>query len=158
MADIPTVGTLFEPDFEALAAMAPALIVAGGRSQSQVTPLSRVTPTLDMTIGDGDLIEEARARIDAYGAIYAKTAEAEALKARLQADLDAARTATAGKGNALILMTNGGKIPPMALNRALAGCTARWPCPRRWPGFRPTPMVKACPSNSSPRPIPTGCW
>ena len=110
LADVPTVGTLFEPDFEALAAMAPSLIIAGGRSQNQVAPLSRVAPTLDMTIGDGDLIEQANARIDAYGAIYDKPAEAEALKTRLQADLDAARTAAAGKGDALILMTNGGKI------------------------------------------------
>ena len=116
MADIPTVGTLFEPDFEALAAAAPALIIAGGRSQAQVEPLSRVAPTLDMTIGDGDLFEQANARIDAYGAIYDKTAEAEALKTQLQADLDAAKAAADGKGNALILLTNGGKISAYGTN------------------------------------------
>lgn len=116
LADVPTVGTLFEPDFEALAAMPPALIVAGGRSQAQVEPLSRVAPTLDMTIGDGDLFEQANARIDAYGAIYDKTAEAEALKSQLQADLDAARAATAGKGKALIVLTNGGKISAYGTN------------------------------------------
>ncbi|MEY8881832.1 ABC transporter substrate-binding protein [Donghicola sp. XS_ASV15] len=34
--DVPTVGSLFEPDFEALAVMAPDLVIAGGRSQPKV--------------------------------------------------------------------------------------------------------------------------
>ncbi len=63
------VGTLFEPDLEALAALGPDLIVLGGRSSTRFDAVSALAPTLDMTIWE-DLVAEARARIGAYGAIF----------------------------------------------------------------------------------------
>ncbi|MCW1935047.1 siderophore ABC transporter substrate-binding protein [Pararhodobacter zhoushanensis] len=110
MADVPTVGTLFEPDFEALASMAPDLIIAGGRSQARVAPLSRVAPTLDMTITGADVLTQAQDRLAAYGALFSHEAQAASLAEALSADLDTARAAVAGKGAALILMTNGGTV------------------------------------------------
>lgn len=107
---VPTVGTLFEPDFEALAVMAPDLIVAGGRSQPQVAALSRIAPTLDMTIAAQDLVQEAKARLDAYGAIFDRAEQARDLKDGLDAALDETRAAVGGKGNALILLVSGTKI------------------------------------------------
>ncbi len=104
------VGTLFEPDFEALAVMQPDLIIAGGRSSRQVETLSQIAPTLDMTISGDAVIAQARSRIAAYGTLFGKQAEAAELAAALDAKLARARAAVAGKGNALILMTNGGKI------------------------------------------------
>ena len=109
LAGAVTVGTLFEPDFEALAAMAPDLIIAGGRSQTQVAPLSAIAPTLDMTI-DGDVLAQGRARLDSYGTLFGREDEAQALLADLDAAIATARTAVAGKGDALILLTNGGKL------------------------------------------------
>ena len=104
------VGSLFEPDFEALAAMAPDLIVAGGRSQPQIASLSRIAPTIDMTIWGDDLIGQARERVRAYGAIFDRRAEADALLAKLDAALVRAREAIDGKGDALILLSNGGTV------------------------------------------------
>src|SRR5690606_25154325 len=43
------VGTLFEPDFEAINALEPDLIVAGGRSQPVVGELAEIAPTIDVT-------------------------------------------------------------------------------------------------------------
>lgn len=107
---VPTVGTLFEPDFEALAVMAPDLVIAGGRSQPKVQALSAVAPTLDMTIDAGKVMAEAKSRIDAYGAIFGLSPEAQALTAELDAALETAKSAASNKGDALILMTNGGKV------------------------------------------------
>lgn len=109
---IPAVGTLFEPDFEALAVLGPDLIVAGGRSQRAVAALARIAPTLDMTIWGNALLEQGLARLHAYGALFGKEAEAEAeaLAATLAARIDTARQAMAGRGRALILMTNGGTV------------------------------------------------
>lgn len=104
------VGTLFEPDFEALAVMQPDLIIAGGRSSAQVENLSQIAPTIDMTIWGDNLMDQARARIDAYGTIFGHQDRAAALTETLEAKLDEARAAVNGKGNALILLTNGGKI------------------------------------------------
>ena len=104
------VGTLFEPDFEALAVMGPDLIVAGGRSSPQIDALSRIAPTIDMTIWGADMVGQAKARLASYGKLFGKTAEADALLAQLDAKLAEARKAIEGKGNGLILLTNGGKI------------------------------------------------
>ncbi|MGA0539525.1 siderophore ABC transporter substrate-binding protein [Neotabrizicola sp. VNH66] len=106
---VPVVGTLFEPDLEALAALSPDLIIAGGRSSTQVEALSAVAPTIDMTIWE-DLVGEARARIAAYGTLFGKEAKAAELTATLDAKIAAVKDAAAGKGRALILMTNGPKV------------------------------------------------
>lgn len=135
LASVPTVGTLFEPDFEALAALAPDLIVAGGRSQAQVQPLSQIAPTLDMTIGGTDLLNETTARIDAYAAIYDRTDAGTALKAELDADLAAARDAIAGKGKAMIILTNGGKISAYGANSRFGWLHSALDLPEAYPGL-----------------------
>lgn len=110
MADGEKVGTLFEPDFEALAVMAPDLIIAGGRSQTQIKPLSAIAPTIDMTISGLDMLGQAEARVTAYGTIFGIEDKAEALNAALEAKIAEGRAAVADRGNALILLTNGGKV------------------------------------------------
>lgn len=104
------VGTLFEPDFEALAVMQPDLIVAGGRSSTQVETLAEIAPTIDMTIWGDNMLDQARARIAAYGTIFGAEDKAAALTEALDARLAEAQAAVEGKGRALILLTNGGKI------------------------------------------------
>ncbi|TKW65565.1 MAG: siderophore ABC transporter substrate-binding protein [Paracoccus denitrificans] len=107
--DVPAVGTLFEPDLEALAGIAPDLVIVGGRSVTQLDAVSQVSPAIDMTIGT-DLIAEAEARIDAYGTLFGMTEEADALKTVLDNRLAKLKAAGEGKGTALIVMTNGTKM------------------------------------------------
>ncbi|GKY89135.1 siderophore ABC transporter substrate-binding protein [Sinisalibacter aestuarii] len=103
------VGTLFEPDYEAVAALAPDLIIAGGRSAAVVPDLAKIAPTIDMTARN-DAVGEGLARLAAFGEIFDRQDEAGALADSFNAKLDAARAAVAGKGGALILMTNGPKV------------------------------------------------
>lgn len=103
------VGSLFEPDFEALFAMQPDLIIAGGRSMEQVPELARIAPTIDMTIWE-DTIGQGLARLAAYGEIFDRQDKAAALAADFEAKLAATKAALAGKGDALIVMTNGPKV------------------------------------------------
>lgn len=116
LADAKIVGTLFEPDFEELAVMQPDLIVAGGRSQAQVGALSEVAPTLDMTIDAGDIVAQAKARTEAYGEIFDRAEAADEAIAALEADISEAAEAVDGKGDALILLANGGKISAYGSN------------------------------------------
>ena len=109
IGDAQVVGNLFEPDMETLAGIGPDLIVVGSRSAAQLDAVSRIAPAIDMTIGT-DLIADAEARIDAFGAIFGKETEAEALKATLDEKLAALEAAGEGKGTALIVMTNGTKM------------------------------------------------
>ncbi|XDB00087.1 siderophore ABC transporter substrate-binding protein [Sulfitobacter sp. LCG007] len=103
------VGTLFEPDFEAVAALGPDLIIAGGRSYEAVPDLARIAPTIDMTIWE-DVVGQGLDRLEAYGEIFGKQDEAAALAVAFQEKLAATRAAVAGKGRALIVMTVGPKV------------------------------------------------
>lgn len=104
------VGTLFEPDLEALSALGPDLIIVGGRSSTKADATAKVAPTIDMTIDGDTLLDQAKQRLATYGELFGKTAEAKAAAEALDAKLAAAKAAVAGKGKALIVMTNGPKV------------------------------------------------
>ncbi|MEO1240210.1 MAG: siderophore ABC transporter substrate-binding protein, partial [Pseudomonadota bacterium] len=110
MGGVATMGSLFEPDLEKLAVLGPDLIVAGGRSQEAVGAMSEVAPTIDMTIWGEGLIDQSKARTSAYGAIFGKEAEADAINAALDDKIAAVQAAVDGKGAGLIVMANGGKL------------------------------------------------
>lgn len=103
------VGSLFEPDFEALFAMQPDLVIAGGRSSTQVSEMARITATVDMTIWK-DTVGDGLARLAAYGEIFEKQEEAAALAAAFADKMSKVQTTVADKGTAMIVMTNGPKI------------------------------------------------
>lgn len=103
-------GTLFEPDFEAIANLAPDLIIAGGRSSTQVGPLSEIAPTIDMTIWGEDHVAQALTRLEAFGRLTGREATANQLANVFDAKLAATKAAVAGRGSALIVMTNGPKV------------------------------------------------
>lgn len=107
-ADI--VGSLFEPDLEALNAAEPDLVIVGNRSSTMVADTARVAETVDMTIDGEHLIDDALARIEDYGALFGKEAAAEAAIAAIETALGKAKAAAEGKGNALIVLTNGPKF------------------------------------------------
>lgn len=108
--DAAKIGTLFEPDLEALNELAPDLVVVGGRSSAKAEATAKVAPTIDMTMDGDDLLGQAKERLAAYGEIFGKADEAAAAAGKLDAAVEAARQAVKGKGKALIIMTNGPKI------------------------------------------------
>ena len=103
------VGTLFDPDFEALNALQPDLIIAGGRSSGHVAALSGLGKTIDMTIWENP-VSQGLARLTAYGQIFNQQARAAELKDAFHRKLDEARELGARQGGALIVMTNGPKV------------------------------------------------
>lgn len=103
------VGSLFEPDFEALAALNPDLVIAGGRSSELVPDLAKIAPAIDMTIW-GDTVGEGLARLETYGVLFGKESVADALRAAFDEKLAEATAAASESGTALILMTNGPKV------------------------------------------------
>ena len=104
------VGSLFEPDFETINALEPDLVVIGGRSAKQYDMLSQIAPTIDMTIWGTDMVGQAKARLAAYGTLLGKKDEAATLAANFDAKIEEAKAAVKGKGNALLLLTNGPKV------------------------------------------------
>lgn len=110
IANAEPVGTIFEPDFEAVYALQPDLIITGTRSSKQTEPLSELAPTIDMTVFGTDVVAKARQRIDAYGKIFGKEEEAARLDADLAAEQEKVKATAAKVGNALIVLTNGPKV------------------------------------------------
>lgn len=104
------VGDIFEPNLEALSELAPDLIIVGGRSSTQIEAAAQVAPTIDMTMDGDDLLQQAKTRLTAYGALFGKQTEAETEAKALDAVVEKAKAAVAGKGKALIVMTNGPKV------------------------------------------------
>lgn len=113
--DTVEIGSLFEPDFEAINALAPDLIIAGGRSHEEVPNLAKLAPTIDMTIWE-DVIGQGLDRLSAYGDIFGRQDEATELRNQFLAKLEATKKAAAGNGNALIVMTNGPKVSAYGSN------------------------------------------
>lgn len=109
------VGNIFEPDFEAVAAISPDLIIAAGRSSKVVPDLANLAPTIDMTV-EGDMIDTSLAQLAAYGEIFGKEDRANELKDAFQTKLSAAKGAVNGQGKALVVMTNGPKISAYGAN------------------------------------------
>lgn len=104
------VGDIFEPDLEALSALAPDMVIVGGRSSGKEKMTGTVAPSLDMTMDGVDVVDQARQRAMIYGRIFGKQVEAEKALADFDAALAGAQAAVHGKGKALIVMTNGPKI------------------------------------------------
>ncbi len=104
------VGSLFEPDFEAVNALSPDLVIVGGRSSTQLEAMSKIAPTIDMTVWGDNLFDQVLARLDAFGAIFEKEDRATEVANAFLAQQTATKEATADGGNALIVMTNGPTI------------------------------------------------
>ena len=115
------VGTLFEPNYEALGAFKPQLIIIGSRTSKAAQQLNEIAPTIDMTADTKNLRTSAEERIDAYAQIFGKHAEADKLKADINQAFDAARTAAQGKGKGLVIIVSGGKLSAQSPTSRLGG-------------------------------------
>lgn len=104
------IGSSSEPNYEAVVKMNPDLFVIGGGSSKLMEPLSKIAPTIDMFVSGGDHVALMLARLEDFGKITNREAKAAQLKKAFFAKLEKAKQAVKGKGKALIVMTNGGKL------------------------------------------------
>lgn len=104
------IGSLFEPDFEAIAAAEPDLVIVAGRSSPRYAELSRIAPTIDLTVAPDAYLQGAKANAALLGRIFGKEAEAANLVAGLDAAVASLREAARPAGGVLVIMTNGGKV------------------------------------------------
>lgn len=109
--DPKAVGTVFEPDLEALNAMQPQAILVGSRMAAKYDELSSIAPTLDMSIDTANIYESSKQRLHDLGALFGKSDQA----AKLQQNIDGLITETKSlteenKGTGLVVMVNGNKM------------------------------------------------
>lgn len=105
-----TVGTVFEPNLEALNAMQPQAILVGSRMAEKYDALSSIAPTLDMTIDTANIYESSKQRLHDLGALFGKSAQAAKLQGNIDGLIDETKTLTKDKGKGLVVMVNGNKL------------------------------------------------
>ncbi|MCB5177192.1 siderophore ABC transporter substrate-binding protein [Microvirga lenta] len=104
------VGTLFEPDYEAVNAAEPDLIIVGGRSSAKYEDLAKIAPTIDMTVDPKDYVGSVKRNVQLLGRIFDKQAEANAQFARFEESVAALRQEASKAGKGLLVLTTGGKM------------------------------------------------
>jgi len=104
-------GTLFEPDYEAVNALDPDLIIVASRSSAVYEELAKIAPTIDLTVDQSDLLASFNAQTTTLATIFGKEAEAaDALAALDESIARVQEQAAAGGQKALIVMTSGGEV------------------------------------------------
>lgn len=109
-ADAIQIGSLFEPDFEGIAAAEADVYFVAARSASAYETAKDLVPTIDLSVNNGAIIEGVKANITKLGEVFDLEDKAAELNAALDAKVDAVKAAAAGKGNALVLVTNAGNL------------------------------------------------
>ena len=104
------VGTVFEPDLEALNAMQPQAILVGSRMAEKYDALSSIAPTLDMSIDTANIYESSKQRLHDLGALFGKSDQAAKLQGNIDTLIDETKTLTKDKGKGLVVMVNGNKL------------------------------------------------
>lgn len=112
--DAEFVGSLSEPDFEALAALEPDLIIGGGRTASVIPDLSKIGPTIDVSQANYGYIDSFKAVSMTLATLIGKEADAEARIAQFTPRLDALKNAAASVENGLFVLITGGAVNAVA--------------------------------------------
>lgn len=104
------VGTVFEPDFEAVAALEPDLIIVGGRSGAKKAELSKLATTINLSVDGNSYFADAKNNILTLGKIFTKDEQAQAIVSRLDKAAAELRRKTAAAGTGMLVLTTGGKM------------------------------------------------
>ncbi|MDQ7990224.1 MAG: siderophore ABC transporter substrate-binding protein [Candidatus Dactylopiibacterium sp.] len=108
--EFPKIGSLFDPDYEAVAAAAPDLIIVGSRARAKFAELSRIAPVIDVTPDAKDYLGSTERNARLLGQLFGKEAEVERRLRQLEVSSAALKARASKAGNALIVLTTGGKI------------------------------------------------
>ena len=104
------IGTLFEPDYEAVNAAEPDLIIIGSRTAPKYAELSAIAPTIDLTVKPERFFDSALENAEILGRIFGKSAEVKGRADNLRASVAEVKSIAAGAGKGLLILTTGGKM------------------------------------------------
>lgn len=119
-SDAEVVGSLFEPDYEAINAMQPDLVLISGRSAATYPDMSAIAPTVDVSFG-ADMVQSLHDITTMLGAVLGKEAEADAALTEIDARVETLKAAAADAGTGMLIMVNGGAVSALAPGNARGG-------------------------------------
>lgn len=104
------IGTLFEPDYEAVQGADPDLIIVAGRSSEALPELDKIAPTIDLSNDWANFRGSVEDNARVLGQIFDAEDEVEALISQLDADIEETAALAADAGTGLIVLTSGGEV------------------------------------------------
>lgn len=107
------VGSVFEPDYEALNAMVPDLIIVGGRSSPKYGEVSKIATTIDLTPDLKDRLGSTIKYAEELGEIFGRQEEVSERVTTLRQSVESVKEKARATGSGLLVMTTGGKMSAM---------------------------------------------
>lgn len=108
--DVANIGTMKEPDFEAISAGSPDLIIISGRTAGSYAELSKIAPTIDLSVDAKSPMESFKTVSTSLGKIFDKEAVvSEKIKA-IDAKISSTKAKAPAAGTGLIVLTSGGEL------------------------------------------------
>lgn len=104
------IGSLFEPNLEAVTMAKPDLIIVAGRSAPKYADLARIAPTIDLTVDPKNLPASVERNAELLGKVFGKQARATELTNKIRASMASLKQQAAGQGCGLLVLTTGSKM------------------------------------------------
>ncbi|MDH0730162.1 ABC transporter substrate-binding protein [Pseudomonas sichuanensis] len=104
------VGSLFDPNFEAVYRAHPDLILIADRSRSHLKQLSEIAPTLDLTVDDRNILIESERNALKLGELFGRVSTAVEKINNLEHSIKSLKALASRQGRGLILLTSGGRM------------------------------------------------
>lgn len=110
------IGSMKEPDFEAISAGAPDLIIISGRTAGSYEELSKIAPTIDLSVDTAKPLESFGVQAENLGKIFgAEDQVAEKLDA-INTMIEDTKAQAADAGRGLVIMTSSGEVTAYGSN------------------------------------------
>ena len=108
-ADYTKIGSMKEPDFEAIAAGDPDLIIISGRTAAAYPELSEIAPTVDLSVDQAQPMESFTEQATTLGRIFGQEDAVAGKLTEIDEKIEATKAKAADAGKGLIVLTSGGE-------------------------------------------------
>jgi iron complex transport system substrate-binding protein len=105
-----SVGSLMEPDFEAISAIEPDLIIISARQAEAYEEFKKLGPTVFMGLDSSKYMESFEQNMNTLGTIFDKQEEVKAEVDAVKAAIETVKGKASAAGNGLVVLTSGGKV------------------------------------------------
>lgn len=109
-AAVTKIGSMKEPDFEAISNGNPDLIIITGRTAASYEELSKIAPTVDLTVDATKPLDSFKEQAGKIGTIFDVGTKVDEKLAALDTKIADTKAKSANAGKGLIIMTSGGEL------------------------------------------------
>lgn len=104
------IGSMKEPDFEAISNGNPDLIIITGRTAGSYEELSKIAPTVDLSVDATKPLDSFKEQAGKLGAIFDVESQVTEKLAAIDTKINDVKAKSADAGKGLIVMTSGGEL------------------------------------------------